>query len=264
MSKNQSSQAMLLEEPAKEPVEVAIAPVVDAVSMFERLARDPSVDVEKLQRLIEMQERVIAHNAKAAFNAAFSVMQDEIPEIDEHGAIRNRDGDVQSRYAKNEDIQKVLRPILHKHGFSLSFRTEWPDKKTVKVVGILTHREGHARESEFLADADTSGNKNAIQALGSSISYGHRYTTCDLLNITSREPRHGADDDGQTSDAHTRPDEPAGYAKWFEGMTAAAARGMNILMQGWNEAPKDLRSHCLRHDKERWAELRKRADSVKG
>src|SRR6185295_6009416 len=47
--------------------------------------------------------------------------------------------------------------------------------------------DGHERTSEFLADADTSGSKNAIQARGSAVSYGHRYTTKDLLNITTRE-----------------------------------------------------------------------------
>lgn len=33
---------------------------------------------------------------------------------------------------------------------------------------------------------DLSGDKNSIQAVGSSVSYGKRYTACALLNITSR------------------------------------------------------------------------------
>lgn len=254
--------ALIDQPPVDTPTTALAAPAADnIVLMFERLAKDPAVDVQKLERLIGMQERILAHNAKAAFNGAFSAMQAEIPEIDEHGVIRNREGEVQSRYAKNEDIQKVLRPILQKHGFSLSFRTEWPEKGMVKVVGILTHDAGHSRESEFIAQADTSGNKNAIQALGSSVSYGHRYTTCDLLNITSRVKEHGADDDGQTSE---RPQAPEGYEQFQKAMSAAAERGMAILSAGWNEASKDIRHYAQTHDRAWWGELRAKANAVKG
>src|SRR6185369_8501881 len=113
-------------------------------------------------------------------------MQGEIPVVIERAKTNN------GTYAPLEDIQDVIRPILQKYGFYLSFRTEWPNEKTVKVVGILTHKDGHERTSEFLSGADASGNKNAIQGLGSANHYGRRYTTKDLLNITSR----GVDDDG--------------------------------------------------------------------
>ena len=151
------------------------------MAMFERLAADPVVDVGKLERLIEMQKDIMHHTAEAAFNAAFAVMQTEIPEIEERGRVTDR-----YAYATNEDIQEILRPILGKHGFSLTFRSEYPTPDTIKVIGILMHRDGFSRSSEFIAEADTSGSKNAVQALGSTLSYGHRYTTRDLLNITSR------------------------------------------------------------------------------
>src|SRR5688572_26167507 len=73
---------------AAKPAAVAVvkSPEPDSVAlMFERLARDPSVDVEKLERLIGMQERIMAHNSRAAFNVAFSAMQGEIPAIAEKG-----------------------------------------------------------------------------------------------------------------------------------------------------------------------------------
>lgn len=157
------------------------------MSMIERLAANPDVDVNKLQRLIDMQKDVMAVNAKAAFNAAFARMQAEIPTVVERGKTDR------TPYATLEDIIEAVRPVLHRHGFSLSHRTEWPDKGTVKVIGILTHEQGFSRESEFLSAADASGSKNAIQALGSSVSYGRRYTVKDLLNIATR----AEDDDGK-------------------------------------------------------------------
>ncbi|WP_185835578.1 ERF family protein [Pseudomonas aeruginosa] len=45
--------------------------------------------------------------------------------------------------------------------------------------------------------ADTSGNKNAVQAVASSVSYGKRYTAGALLNFTT----HGEDDDAFTAAA---------------------------------------------------------------
>jgi hypothetical protein len=54
------------------------------------------------------------------------------------------------------------------------------------------HRGGHSEEATKFYPADTSGSKNAIQAIGSSISYGKRYTASALLNLTSRKE----DDDG--------------------------------------------------------------------
>lgn len=229
--------------------------------MIERLAANKDVDVAKLERLIEMQERVLRHNAVSAFNTAFSAMQADIPEIDEKGFIKNKEGGIQSRYAKNEDIQKVLRPILQLHGFSLSFRTEWPDKSTVKVVGILTHREGHSRESEFLSGADTSGSKNSIQALGSAISYGHRYTTTDLLNITSRER---LDDDGEATSRAGKPDVPApdGFDAWFAALEVLAEEGLTKLTDGWNKSKPDFRNHLMRVNKSAWNGLKTKAAQV--
>lgn len=226
--------------------------------MFERLASNKDIDVEKLQRLIDMQERILAHDAESAFNAAFAEMQADIPEIDERGRILNREGTVQSHYAKNEDIQKVLRPILKQHGFSLAFETQWPDKTTVKVLGILTHRDGHKRTSEFLAGADTSGSKNAIQALGSSISYGHRYTTCDLLNITSREPSQ-RDDDGERSEMHKQPASPDGYESFVLTLEAEAAKGLAALEKAFSAGDVKLRNHLLNHNAKSWAALKNRA-----
>lgn len=244
------------------PQEPTDSPTRDSVAlMFERLAANKDVDVDKLQRLIEMQERIMRHNAVSAFNAAFSLMQADIPEIDEHGAIKNREGGIQSRYAKNEDIQKVLRPILRKHGFSLSFRTEWPSKTSVKVVGILTHSDGHVRESEFLSDADTSGSKNSVQALGSAISYGHRYTTTDLLNITSRER---IDDDGAATSKAGQPDVPVpdGFDAWYAALESVADDGLTKLTEGWNKSKPEFRNYLMKTNKSAWNNLKIKAAKV--
>jgi hypothetical protein len=226
----------------------------DVALMFERLATNPAVDVEKFERLMAMQERIIAHQARAAFNAAFSLMQGEIPVVIERAKTNN------GTYAPLEDIQDAIRPVLMRHGFSLSFRTEWPDAKTVKVIGILRHREGHEQTSEFLSAADASGNKNMIQGLGSAVSYGRRYTTKDLLNITSR----GADDDGERGGG--KPEQaaaPAGYDDWISDMAATSDEGTAALESAWKKSKAEYRTYTAKHNAAAWASLKTRAGKVR-
>lgn len=160
------------------------------LSIIERVAMNPDADIEKMERLLVMHERMQSKQAEAAYNAALSEMQPDLPVIAERGAIKNKSGGIQSTYALWEDINEAIKPILARHGFALSFRTDC--SAGVKVVGVLSHRQGHKETTDILLAPDMSGSKNAVQAVASSISYGKRYTAGALLNLTSR----GEDDDG--------------------------------------------------------------------
>jgi hypothetical protein len=176
------------------------------MSIIERAARDPSVDIDKLERLMKMQERMAESRAKVAFDAAMAEMQPKLPVIDRKGLIEvrektstgKRDGDIQqsTKYALWEDINEAIRPILAAHGFSLTFRHGKTDAGLITVTGVLAHREGHRETDTITLQHDSTGSKNAVQAVGSSNSYGKRYTAINLLNITTR----GQDDDGKAAD----------------------------------------------------------------
>lgn len=242
----------------REPAPLAVQPSDEhIVAMFERLAKDPSVDVEKLERLIAMQERIMRHQAKAEFDAAFAQMQGEIPEISEKGQILVN-GELRSKYATNEDIQREIKPILKAHGFSIRFRNEWLDANKLKVIGILSHRSGHSEQDEFVAAADTSGSKNAIQALGSTRSYGQRYTTIALLNIATR----GTDDDGAKSEHYKAPAAPDGYDDWMADMASCSDEGLSKLTGAWNKSKKEYRDYAARHDRDKWEALKAKAQKV--
>jgi hypothetical protein len=179
-------------EKIERPGEVARAEPDTIMEVIARAASDPSTDVDKLERLLNMYERITARTAHAAYIDALTKVQQELPIITERGGIKNRDGSVQSKYALWEDINEVIKPILGKHGFALSFRTG-TEGGFITVTGVLSHRDGHSEETTIPLPADTSGSKNAVQAVGSSTSYGKRYTAIALLNITSQ----GEDDDGK-------------------------------------------------------------------
>lgn len=178
------------------------------LNVIERAARDPSVDIDKMERLIAMQERVLSRQAKEAYDAALAELQPSLPVVTEHGGIKDRNGNIQSTYALWEDINDAIRPLLAEHGFALSFKTG-RQGDAVAVTGILSHRGGHREETTLELPADGSGSKNAVQAIGSSVQYGKRYTASALLNITSR----GEDDDGQSATKYLPGGEPVARAK---------------------------------------------------
>lgn len=154
------------------------------LAVLTRAASDPNTDVDKLERLGAMYERMEAKRAEAEFNAALSAMQTDLPAVNERGNAAGR-----YTYALWEDINAKIKPVMQAHGFALSFRTDFADG--IAVTAVLSHRTGHSERTTIKLPADPSGNKNAVQAVASSVSYGKRYTAGALLNLTS----HGEDDD---------------------------------------------------------------------
>jgi hypothetical protein len=182
------------------------------VQVIERAATNPEVDIDKMERLLQMHERITERQARAAYAAALARLQPRLPIIAERGGIRDRAGNVQSKYALWEDIVGVITPILSEEGFSLSFRTG-NDANGVTVTGVLMHRDGHAESTSLTLPIDTSGSKNGVQSVGSSTSYGKRYTAAALLNLRTGE----GDDDGRAG--------PGGY------ITEAQAADLRALAE---------------------------------
>lgn len=155
------------------------------MSVIERVASDPNSDIAKLEKMLDMQERVLDRNAAQSFTADMAVMQGEMPRVYKLAQGHN------ITYARLEDINDTVRPVLQKFGFAITFNIEQPDLKSVRVTAILSHREGHTQTSSLLLPCDTSGSKNAVQAVGSTVSYGKRYTMCALLNISTGDDTNG-------------------------------------------------------------------------
>lgn len=171
----------------------AVAPIVSenaaVMAIIERAAMNPEVDAAKMDQLFALQEKILSRNARTEYFRALAMMAGEMPAIEEKGEGHNK-----TKYAKWEDIQAKITPVLGQFGFALSFRTK-VEEKAIRITAILAHREGHTEENELLLPADNSGSKNAVQAVGSSITYGFRYTACALLNIQTGV----SDDDGKAA-----------------------------------------------------------------
>jgi len=158
-----------------------------------RMAVSGGADLEQLEKLLEMQERWEAKEAHKAYNkaiAAFKSVPLEIEKDKKVGYSTNK-GDVGYSHASLANVIKKVTEELSKHGLSASFNTHQNGK--IKVTCRISHVAGHFEETSLEADADTSGSKNSIQALGSTITYLERYTLLAALGLATKDQ----DDDGK-------------------------------------------------------------------
>lgn len=166
------------------------------LEIIERAAKNPEVDLEKMDKLLNMQERIMERQGEMDFNADLANLHSNLPTIVKSGQIIVND-EVRSTYAKFEDILEAVRPVMKRYGFAMTFKPETTDRQ-IKITGMLMHRSGHREEASILLPLDNSGAKNAVQAVGSTVTYGKRYVFCSLLNIAT-----GDDDDGMGAELLT-------------------------------------------------------------
>lgn len=159
------------------------------VSMFERMASDPNVDVDKLERLMQMRERAVEREAESEFNNAMSDVQARMRTI---GADASNP-QTRSKYASYHKLDSVLRPIYTGGGFSLSFDTgkDAPDGM-VRVLCYVSHKGGHSRTYHVDMPADGKGAKGGdvmtkTHAVGAGMSYGMRYLLKMVFNVAVGE-----------------------------------------------------------------------------
>lgn len=169
----------------------ALSPAQSFDQSLAEMARDPTIDASKLETLLRVRRELVADQARELFNAAFVRMKPDLPQIDRNGRVLSKTGALLYRYAKYEDLDLIITPILEKHGFALSFTSETANNHTV-VYGHLMHSAGHRQTSSFPLKPDKGQNRNDLQADGSGLSYAMRYLTFLLLNLA----RKGMDDDG--------------------------------------------------------------------
>jgi len=156
------------------------------IQMIQRCAADPAVDVDKMERMMTMHERIVDRSAAAAFNAAMVRAQGRIKPV-----VRDSlNTHTNSYFANLEAIDRQATPIYTAEGLALSFGTE--DSALaghVRVVCDVMHELGHVKRYKVDLPLDGAGargnaNKTGVQAHGSTYSYARRYLTVLIFNVT--------------------------------------------------------------------------------
>lgn len=160
-------------------------------------ASNPAVDVDKMERLLSMYEKMQDRRAAQDYAEAMTAAQAEIPKI-----IKDRkNGQADNDYATLDAINKVIVPIYTRHNLNLSFGTEdCPIADHVRIVCNVKHASGHTETHRYDTPLDSTGiagkvNKTGTHARGSAVTYGRRYLTLMIFNLST-----GYDDDGNGAD----------------------------------------------------------------
>jgi len=152
--------------------------------------------VEQLDKLLELQERWEANEARKAFVEALTEFNQNKPEIqkNKHVEFETRNNGLTAYdHASLDHICEILGEALGRVGIAFRWSTLNLPNGWIRVTCILTHRQGHSEETTLEGPHDQSGGKNPIQAIGSTTEYLRRYTLLAATGVAVK----GMDDDGQ-------------------------------------------------------------------
>lgn len=220
------------------------------MSVISRAASDPAMDVEKMERLMALFERIKATEAEGAFNAAMSEAQAEMPRVfrDAQNPSTN------SRYTRLESLNDAVVPVTTKHGFAMSFGTaDCPTPGHYRVTCTVSHKDGHSRNYQLDLPNDSMGakgnqNKTLVHGAGSSMSYGRRYLTLMIFNVSLTND----DDDGNRAGKKAQQGPAVATEKtraWFLGQISDIAEAAyNFASEhGWLAPDEKLEQWPLAH-----------------
>jgi len=152
-------------------------------------------DLGQMEKFLNIQERWEANEAKKAYHKAMAEFKAVPIKItkDKKVGYNTKGSSVGYSHASLANVVSTITAELSKHGLSASWNTK--QNGAITVSCRITHTLGHTEETTLTAGADSTGSKNSIQAIGSTITYLQRYTLLAALGLAA----HDQDDDGRAS-----------------------------------------------------------------
>jgi len=165
------------------------APVATPSAMsILNLAVGGGASIETIERLVALQERMMAHDAKQAWATAMSRCQSDMGRV----SADAENPQTRSKYATYAAIDREIRPVYSREGFALSFTTQDMDSEKILVLCHVSHAQGHTETFSVPMPADGKGAKGGdvmtkTHATGAAMSYGMRYLLKMIFNIAVGE-----------------------------------------------------------------------------
>lgn len=176
MNELATAQAQPIRLRAGDPDSVNVACMLHAVIEKGVTAEN----VNALEKLVGLYERMQERDAEKAFAAAFVALQAEMPTIVASSVIPNR-----GKYERFEDLMEVVRPLLTKHGFVATFSMDFKENRILETCH-LTHVSGHSRQNTFAVRASGKADSET-QADCKAATTAKRNALCNALNIVIRQ-----------------------------------------------------------------------------
>jgi hypothetical protein len=169
-----------------------------------RAAQDPNFDMDKLERLVELQENLRRDFANQDFNESMSAAQGEMSPI----SANANNPQTRSRYATYDQVDRECRPIYTKHGFAISYDTEEISETRIRVIGLVSHGS-IVRRHQITMPIVTQGIRGGdmmtlTHATQSAVTYGKRALLGMIFNLAIDR-----DDDGNRAGGRVPPQQQA-------------------------------------------------------
>lgn len=159
------------------------------------IAIEKGADLEKLEKLMDLQIKWESNQARKAYNVAMAAFKANLPTV-----IKDKtNSQYKSKYASEDALLNTINPELSKHGLSASFDFD-QNNGVIKVTCHITHAEGHRESVSLSGAADGSGSKNPLQQIKSTTTYLRKATFEAITGIASSE--NDSDDDGNGAVAY--------------------------------------------------------------
>lgn len=151
-----------------------------------QMAVQQGADLDKLERLMALQERWDATEARKAYDTAFAAFKSEAVKI-----IKNKQvtaGPLNGKsYAELFSVVNAVTPALSANGLSSSWKITKDEKDWLEVTCTIKHSAGHMESVSMGGPPDVGGAKNAIQARASTVSYLQRYTLKAITGLSEQD-----------------------------------------------------------------------------
>ncbi len=180
----------------KKKVKEIQTPQLNDVNSLIQFAIENKSGVDQLKELMKMKYEHEARESKKIFHEQFCSMQAEFPVIQKRKVVKSKHGKELYKYAPIEDIILQIKTYLQKYGFSYHWSEE--SLSTQNMKRIYCHITGHGHSESSYIDIPIMPKNdfvNSIQQIGSSTTYGKRYSLSDILGIMVED-----DDDGRGSE----------------------------------------------------------------
>lgn len=151
-------------------------------------------DINTLEKMLELQERWDKNEAKKSYNVAMAGFKANPPKLIKTKSVSyetSKGGQTNYKHADLANIVEIINSELSKRGLSASWKTS--QDQGIQVTCTISHILGHSESTTLSSPPDTSGGKNSIQAIGSTVTYLQRYTLLALTGLAA----HDQDDDGK-------------------------------------------------------------------
>ena len=144
---------------------------------------------EFIERMMTLQERFEANEARKAYTKAMAKFKANPPEIlkTKHVSYQNSKGQtVEWDHAVLGEITEAIIKGLSEYGFYHRWDTAQPDNSKVVTTCIITHELGHSESTSMSGPPDTSGGKDALKSVSSTNTLLQRLTLLALTGLAAK------------------------------------------------------------------------------